>query len=208
MTFFIAALLAAKHGRSSVLAGSTSALTFMTAVSVGIGAALNRLPSAFTARGGRRYPPLRLWYQVHREDEQSSASANEGELSEAERVVDDPTSCAPASAAGTAAAGSGTGDELAQNATRGPRLAAIAVAFSLTFAAECGDQSMLATVELGVARSPLDVFVRATAGHAIATLFAVHSGHLLSKRLSSRAMSFASGCLFVALGVGTAVNLV
>ena len=200
-TFFIAALLAAKRGRAAVLAGSMGALSLMTAISVGIGAALNYLPSSLTA-----YRPLTTQLAALllcafgaksiRESLQSFSSADNGELSEAERVVASTTS--PSASAG--------GAELTQNAARGYRLTAIAEAFSLTFAAEWGDRSMLSTVVLGATRGPLGVFIGATGGHAIATLLAVLSGYLLSKRVSSRAMSLASGCLFVTLGICTASN--
>ena len=205
-TFFIAALLAAKRGRAAVLAGSMGALSLMTAISVGIGAALNYLPSSLTA-----YRPLTTQLAALllcafgaksiRESLQSFPSADNGELSEAERVVASTTSTGTTSPSASAG-----GAELTQNAVRGYRLTAIAEAFSLTFAAEWGDRSMLSTVALGATRGPLGVFIGATGGHAIATLLAVLSGYLLSKRVSSRAMSLASGCLFVTLGICTASN--
>lgn len=210
-TFFIAALLAAKRGRFAVLVGSMGALTLMTAISVAIGAIVNKLPAALSA-----YRPLTeqlaavmlgvFGAKSLREGLLSSASADDGELSEAERVVDD--SASPASATATTPANARSGADVARNAADGPRLASIAEAFSLTFAAEWGDRSMLATVALGAARSPFGVFVGATAGHAIATLLAVLSGHLLSKRVSSRAMSLTSGTLFLALGIGTSLHLI
>lgn len=184
-TFFIAALLAARRGRMPALLGSMAALTAMAAVSVGIGAVLNKLPAAIS-----RLQPLTehlaaglllffgvktLWEGLHQGD---------SELSEAEELV-----------------------QTREKGMKQSVYAPIAEAFSLTFAAEWGDRSMLATVALGAARSPFGVFLGASMGHLIATGLAVASGHILSQRLSHRAMNIASGSIFIGLAIATSLHL-
>jgi putative Ca2+/H+ antiporter (TMEM165/GDT1 family) len=77
-------------------------------------------------------------------------------------------------------------------------------AFLLTFFAEWGDRTQIATITLATANHPLGVTLGATLGHGMATAIAVISGHLISGRLSERWLTVAGGCLFLIFGAVTA----
>merc|ERR1719265_380489 len=77
----------------------------------------------------------------------------------------------------------------------------------LIFLAEWGDRSMLATIALGAARSPLGVLVGGCMGHSVAAVFAVVSGGFLEQYISDRLISTVSGVLFIAFGITTLLGI-
>lgn len=74
---------------------------------------------------------------------------------------------------------------------------------SLIFVAEWGDRSMLATIALGAAQSPLGVASGAILAHAAATLVAVVGGAVLSQHISERKVAFISGIAFLIFAAAT-----
>lgn len=74
---------------------------------------------------------------------------------------------------------------------------------SLIFVAEWGDRSMLATIALGAAQSPLGVASGAILAHAAATLVAVVGGAVLSQHISERKVAFFSGVAFLVFAAAT-----
>lgn len=78
---------------------------------------------------------------------------------------------------------------------------------TLIFLAEWGDRSMLATIALGAAQSPLGVAVGATAGHALATAIAVAGGALAGKYIGERTVNIVSGCLFLLFAAATVYTM-
>jgi putative Ca2+/H+ antiporter (TMEM165/GDT1 family) len=89
---------------------------------------------------------------------------------------------------------------------QGPAKALLEVA-SLVFVAEWGDRSMLATIALGAAQSPLGVAGGAILAHAAATFVAVLGGAVLSRHISERTVGFLSGILFCLTGAASALGL-
>jgi Ca2+/H+ antiporter, TMEM165/GDT1 family len=69
-------------------------------------------------------------------------------------------------------------------------------AFALTFLAEWGDRSQIATVSMAAHDNALGVTIGAIAGHALCTGAAVVGGELLARRISMRGMAVAGGLLF------------
>merc|ERR1719343_597237 len=70
-------------------------------------------------------------------------------------------------------------------------------ALMLTFLAEWGDRSQIATISLAAHENPAGVILGACAGHTICTSLAVFSGEWLGKRISSRLVALGGGCLFL-----------
>jgi len=70
-------------------------------------------------------------------------------------------------------------------------------AFSLTFLAEWGDRSQLATIALAAANSPLGVFLGGIVGHALCTGLAVIGGRLIANYVSERTLTLSGGVLFL-----------
>lgn len=72
----------------------------------------------------------------------------------------------------------------------------VAETSSLIFLAEWGDKSMLATVALAAAKSPLGVIVGGVTGHLVASVIAVVGGSFLGKFISERNARLIGGVLF------------
>uniref|UniRef100_A0A7S3BY10 GDT1 family protein n=1 Tax=Haptolina ericina TaxID=156174 RepID=A0A7S3BY10_9EUKA len=74
-------------------------------------------------------------------------------------------------------------------------------AFTLTFVAEWGDRSQIATIALAAVREPFGVTLGASIGHAMCTGLAVVGGKLLASSISERTVLRVGGCLFCIFGV-------
>ncbi|EME32776.1 uncharacterized protein Gasu_01380 [Galdieria sulphuraria] len=73
--------------------------------------------------------------------------------------------------------------------------------FSLTFLAEWGDRSQVATVALSASKDMYGVCIGAIAGHFVCTGLAVLGGRLLASRISERTVGFIGGILFLVFSV-------
>ncbi len=86
-----------------------------------------------------------------------------------------------------------------------------ATAFStagLLFVAELGDKTMFATAALSAVRSPVAVFIGATAAFAVLATGAVLLGGAIADRLPERALQIGAGVAFVIAGIATLVSSV
>ena len=77
----------------------------------------------------------------------------------------------------------------------------LAQTFVMTFLAEWGDRSQIATITMGADYDALGICVGGSAGHATATALAVVGGRLLAARISERTMGFAGGATFLLFGI-------
>jgi putative Ca2+/H+ antiporter (TMEM165/GDT1 family) len=73
--------------------------------------------------------------------------------------------------------------------------------FSITFLAEWGDRSQIATIALAAAKDPIGVCVGGILGHAVCTAIAVIGGRLLATRISERTVAYVGGVLFLTFAV-------
>ncbi len=69
--------------------------------------------------------------------------------------------------------------------------------FVLTFLAEWGDRSQIATITLATHKNPLGVTIGGIIGHAICTGGAVIGGQLLAMKISQRTVAFVGGAVFL-----------
>ena len=79
-------------------------------------------------------------------------------------------------------------------------------AFVLTFMAEWGDRTQIATIALAAGNNPIGVTIGAILGHAICAAIAVIGGKLIAGRISERQITFIGGCLFLIFGVVAAME--
>lgn len=70
-------------------------------------------------------------------------------------------------------------------------------AFTLTFLAEWGDRSQIATIALASSKNVLGVIVGGLVGHAFCTGLAVIGGRMLAARISEKTVAIIGGLLFL-----------
>ena len=78
--------------------------------------------------------------------------------------------------------------------------------FIITFLAEWGDRSQIATIGLAASMDPYGVTLGGIAGHAVCTGGAVLGGRHMATRISERAVALCGGVLFVLFGVHALVS--
>jgi Ca2+/H+ antiporter, TMEM165/GDT1 family len=74
-------------------------------------------------------------------------------------------------------------------------------AFTLTFLAEWGDRSQIATIALASHQNPFGVVIGGLLGHAFCTGMAVIGGRMLAARISERTVAIIGGVLFLFFAV-------
>jgi putative Ca2+/H+ antiporter (TMEM165/GDT1 family) len=74
-------------------------------------------------------------------------------------------------------------------------------ALTMTFLAEWGDRSQIATIALAAAKDPLGVTIGGCIGHSICTGMAVVGGRMLASRISEKSVAFYGGLVFLAFGL-------
>ncbi|MCO5574649.1 hypothetical protein L7F22_028438 [Adiantum nelumboides] len=173
-TFIIAALLAMRHPRSIVLSGALSALIIMTVLSTGLGRIVPNLISRKHTNSAATvlytFFGLRLLYIAWRS---SSKNSQHKELEEVEEKL----------------------EVVPQGKTIWRRVLSrfltpiFLEAFILTFLAEWGDRSQIATIALATHKNAFGVTIGATAGHTICTSLAVVGGRLLALKISQRTVA-------------------
>ncbi|MBH8560693.1 TMEM165/GDT1 family protein [Nostoc sp. CENA67] len=183
-TFFIAMILAMHHSRRLVFAGVIAALAAMTILSVLLGQTVSLLPKIYIY-----YAEIvlfiafgiKLLYQAKK----MPAAYDMEVVEEAKAAVKQADLQLP---------------------KRKSYWAILTEAFVLTFMAEWGDRTQIATIALAAGNNPIGVTVGAILGHAICAAIAVIGGKMIAGRISERQLTFAGGCLFLIFGVVAAIE--
>jgi Ca2+/H+ antiporter, TMEM165/GDT1 family len=198
-TFFIACLMAMRNPRLIVFAGAIAALSAMTVLSALMGVLVPSLLSVrvtqglavilFTGFG------IKILYDALTEE--ASEDGENEEMAEAAAAIgrkDDDDEVSGVSAP----------------ARRWGRVLSpvLVQAFTLTFVAEWGDRSQIATIALAAAKNPYGVTLGGIVGHSICTGAAVMFGNLIASRISQRSVNLCGGALFVFFGAATLYQLV
>lgn len=178
-TFFIAVILAMKHPRRLVFVGAFAALAAMTILSVLLGQAASFLPKTYI-----HYAEVALFLgfgvKLLYEASQLPATVDGTQADEAMETVKEA--------------------EL-KNRRKKTSLGVILEAFVLTFMAEWGDRTQIATIALAASNSALGVTAGAILGHGICAAIAVIGGRLIAGRISERMVTAIGGGLFLLFGV-------
>lgn len=200
-TFFLAMLLAMRHGKLTVFVGTMFALFFMTAGSATVGylvaSSADLLASsaeiidvcAMVLFGIFGTQLLLEAYRLHKKD------VNDAEMRSLLGGEDAPTH----------------GERLdAEEALREADAkegkvtswwGAVWQTFTLMFVAEWGDRSMFATLALATQHNVVGVIVGAMAAHMLANIMAVVGGEMLSNVISEKVMAATGGFVFVAFSL-------
>ncbi|KAF3793511.1 GDT1-like protein 2 [Nymphaea thermarum] len=197
-TFFIAALLAMQYRKGLVLLGSMLALSLMTVLSVVIGLIFHSVPAQFQTTlpiGEFAAIALLLFFGFT-----SIKNAWELPSDVAKRTGNDPPELGEFVEAEELVK-----EKVAKRLTNPFEI--VWKSFSLVFFAEWGDRSMLATIALGAAQSPLGVASGAIAGHLVATSLAVIGGAFLANYISEKLVGYLGGGLFLGFAVATLMGV-
>lgn len=178
-TFFIAAILAMRHSRRLVFAGVIAALATMTVLSVLMGQVASLLPQVYI-----HYAEIALFvgfgFKLLYEASQMPAQSCDVE------IVQEAT------------------DVVEKAEFKLPKQTPVEIyleAFVLTFLAEWGDRTQIATIALAAGNNPVGVTAGAILGHAICAAIAVIGGRMLAGYISERTITGLGGCLFLIFGV-------
>lgn len=77
----------------------------------------------------------------------------------------------------------------------------------MTFLAEWGDRSQIATIALGASYSAVVVTIGALLGHLVCTLGAVELGEWIGKRVKERTIHLIAGIVFILSGIITLLSM-
>lgn len=181
-----------RHERTVIFLGAIGALSIMTILSAAIGYALPAmLPKTYThyaATGLFAFFGVKLLKEAF---EMSAAGEGSGPSDELEEVEDE-LKIHP---------GDGTKSDVEKGRDaeieRKRWFQILMHTFTLTFLAEWGDRSQIATIALAAAKDPLGVTVGGIVGHSFCTGIAVIGGRLLASKISERQVNYAGGTLFL-----------
>ena len=208
-TFFIAAIMAMRHSRLVVLQGALGALALMTILSALLGKAFPLLMdkkytnlAAGALFGYFGLALLRNWWKTRGEEDTENEELAEVEAEllkkddgtdgvDVDIAADDKESKrAAAKPVGTVAA------------LMGACFSPVFIqAFTLTFVAEWGDRSQIATIALAAAKDIYGVTIGGVLGHALCTTIAVVGGKMLAARISEASVSLFGGSLFIVFAI-------
>ncbi|RVE45680.1 hypothetical protein evm_009650 [Chilo suppressalis] len=200
-TFFIAAIMAMKHPRVIVFAGAISALVFMTILSAAFGWIATVIPRVYThyisaalflifglkmLRDGWKMDPNEG--QEELEEVQSELKRREDQ-DEKEETIDMLEQ----------------GQAENRRRKRNALIKIFLQAASLTFLAEWGDRSQLATVVLATREDAIGVVVGGSLGHALCTGLAVIGGRMVAQKISVRTVTIIGGLVFLFFAVSALI---
>ncbi|PSO55109.1 MAG: hypothetical protein BRC40_01370 [Cyanobacteria bacterium QH_8_48_120] len=173
-TFFVAVILSSCYSRRLIMMGVIAGLILMTVLSVLLGQFASFIPKIYL-----KYLEVALFigfgFKLLYDASQMSPQSDSSEAKEATAAVNKATSKLPENKAG---------------------LAIISSAFFMTFFAEWGDRTQVATIALAASNNLLGVTFGAILAHAICTAIAVIGGSLIAKQISERMITAIGGLLF------------
>jgi Ca2+/H+ antiporter, TMEM165/GDT1 family len=195
-TFFMAVVLATRYPRKPVLIGVIGALAAMTILSVGIGHFLMLLPQfllqhlppslSFLAKITIQQVAALLFFlfglKLLYESRQMSAQTDEEVRLEAAEAVEE-------------------GDRKFHR--RNTFWKIVIESFVLTFVAEWGDRTQIATIALAAAKNPIGVTIGGILGHTICSMIAVWGGKMIAGKISEKMITVIGGLLFILFAVVT-----
>ncbi|RXG73530.1 Transmembrane protein [Armadillidium vulgare] len=207
-TFFIAAIMAMTNPRFVVFAGAMLALAFMHILASVFGYVITYIPRVYTfyasailfvifglkmMREGCKMKPneaqeefeeVQMTIRKREEDEdkdRDTASTSVGAIEEGRSPIQIPLR-----------------NRIMKRLTlNSPILRVLLEAFTLTFLAEWGDRSQLATVVLAASNNIYGIIVGGLLGHFLCTGLAVVGGKLIAAKISIRTVTIIGGIIFL-----------
>ena len=183
-TFFIAVILSMRYPRRWVFMGVVAALAAMTILSVLMGQVFSFLPRIYLF-----YGEIGLFLvfgtKLFIDASKMPAHSEEAVMEEAKEAIENSE----------------------KNLKRHPQQWGIILeSFILTFIAEWGDRTQIATIALAASNSALAVTAGAILGHTICALIAVIGGKLIAGRISERTITVIGGVLFYVFAIASFIE--
>lgn len=201
-TFFIAAIMAMRHSRIVVFTGAILALIVMTIISVLFGWVTVIIPRVYTYWISTA---LFAIFGLRMLKEGYSMSPDEGkeEFEEVQSDLKKKEDEETAQLLNDEETGTGT---VIQPATLFQRMTrcipkTFLQALTLTFLAEWGDRSQLATIILAAREDILGVILGAVIGHSLCTGLAVLGGRMIAQKISVKTVTLVGGVVFLIFAV-------
>lgn len=197
-TFFIAAIMAMRHPRTLIFAGAISALGLMTVLSAYLGFAVTVIPRIYThyisvclfiffgvklLREGLAMDPDEGAEELEEVVSELKAKEEEFEMKKNHSLSD-----------------VSNGFSFARF-QQSDMFRVFIQAFTLTFLAEWGDRSQIATIILGAREDVLGVSLGGVLGHSVCTSIAVAGGRLIAQRISVRSVTIIGGVVFLMFAI-------
>jgi putative Ca2+/H+ antiporter (TMEM165/GDT1 family) len=205
-TFFIAAIMAMRHARLTVFTGAMAALAFMTILSALFGYAITIIPRIYTYYVSTALFAL-FGFKMLYDGCQMSDDEGAGELEEVQahlRRQEESAESTPLS------------PDLETGIIPNPKMPSKArrilfscfsrvflQALTMTFLAEWGDRSQLATVVLAATEDIVGVCIGGVLGHSLCTGLAVLGGRIIAQRISVRTVTILGGVVFLVFAVSS-----
>ncbi|XP_059055740.1 transmembrane protein 165 isoform X2 [Achroia grisella] len=196
-TFFIAAIMAMKHPRVIVFAGAISALVFMTILSAAFGWIATVIPRVYTYYASAALfaifglKMLRDGWKMNPNEGQEELEEVQTELKRREDQDEKEETLDMLE----------QGQQESRRRKRNAVFKVLLQAASLTFLAEWGDRSQLATVVLATREDAIGVVVGGSLGHALCTGLAVIGGRMVAQKISVRTVTIIGGIVFLFFAV-------
>ncbi|KAI5638390.1 hypothetical protein NE865_09024 [Phthorimaea operculella] len=196
-TFFIAAIMAMKHARLVVFAGAISALVFMTVLSALFGSIATLIPRVYTyyisaalfaifgikmLRDGWKMDPNEGQEELEEVQMELKRREDADEKEETLEMLEQ-------------------GQAENRRRRRNAIIKVLLQAATLTFLAEWGDRSQLATIILAAREDVFGVIIGGSLGHALCTGLAVIGGRMIAQRISVRTVTIIGGIVFLLFAV-------
>lgn len=206
-TFFMAAIFAMKFSRPVVFAGCLSALTLMTVLSAFLGYAttiLSRVVTRLISALLFMIFGLKMFHEGYymEPDESIKGFQNvEEELEKKQELMLDVETPSEQEEAGVEPRAPGKHAKLFRSFFS----PVFVQSFILTFLAEWGDRSQLATIILAARNNLTGVLLGGVFGHALCTGSAVLAGRFIAQRISLKTVHYVGGLVFILSGFYTLI---
>ncbi|XP_060080083.1 transmembrane protein 165-like [Ylistrum balloti] len=195
-TFFIAAIMAMRHSRVTVFSGAIGALGLMTILSAVLGYATTIIPKYVT-----HYASSLLFavfgIKMLKEGYEMSPDEGQHEYEEVQADLKKRDDERLKQSSGVQDIETGIIRTPGRNLCYGVLGTIFLQAFTLTFLAEWGDRSQIATIILGARENVLGVIIGGILGHALCTGLAVLGGRIVAQKISVRTVTLTGGVVFL-----------
>jgi putative Ca2+/H+ antiporter (TMEM165/GDT1 family) len=208
-TFFIACLMAMRYPKLIVFTGAIAALAAMTVLSALMGVIVPNVLSVRVTQGLAVVLffvfGVKILYEAFKSGDGDESDDEMAEAAAALGKKEDDLETGSQHSVGSASS-----DRVSTQAKRWNRLLnpVLVQAFTLTFVAEWGDRSQLATIALAAAKNPYGVTLGGIVGHSICTGGAVMFGNLIAQKVSMKTVNIIGGALFIFFSLATLYELV